>query len=204
MDPHDVLSQSAINWRTSRSDTFVSESLNPGESTRMIRRPSESKHSKAWTSLVHESRDWPTMVCWGPGPKILLINFNAISLKHLDPAEMMTNCAFPCTCRSHNTKNMFSGFVDPRSKINLRYDGIAIRFRSFNCKGRFSRYFSRTRWAWDVDRMSRVGMRWRTKRHRRFPRRGARLSQLTFYGVSRIVNVLDSEKTLLEFCDGDR
>jgi len=55
----------------------MSDTSNPGESTRIIRRHSGLKHSKAWTLSVHESREWPTMVCSRPGPKILL-NLNAI------------------------------------------------------------------------------------------------------------------------------
>ena len=91
------------------SDMFVS--LNPGVSTRTIRRRCESRHSKAWTSCVHESREWLTIVCFCPGPKILFINFNTISKHHLETVEMVTYCAFSCTCRSHNAKNMVSGLL---------------------------------------------------------------------------------------------
>jgi len=58
---------------------------------------------------------------------------------------MMTNCTFPCTCRSHNTKDIFNEFVDLGGKINSRYDAITIgtEFRSVGSGGRFTRYFFR-------------------------------------------------------------
>jgi len=158
------------------SDTFVS--LNPGESTRTIRRPLESKQLKAWTSWVHESREWPTMVCSRPGPKILFINFNTISKYHLDSIEIMTNCTFSCTCRSHNTRSMFRGLLISRGKINSRNYDIAIAFL-FRSLGRFSRYISRLRLVRGISGM--LGM-WTLTSRRKFRRCGARLSsKLTCY-----------------------